>query len=52
MHGFDHKISEAKIQLESLRKAIKSAISRHRRDENKAAALEEKESSINTKSKA
>lgn len=35
LHGLDKKISEAKSQLESLQKSIKSAMARHKRDENK-----------------
>lgn len=35
LHGLDKKISEAKSQLESLQKSIKSTMARHKRDENK-----------------
>jgi len=37
LHGLNRKISEAKSQIESLRKSIKSATARRKRDENKAA---------------
>ncbi len=38
LHGLDTKISNAKSQCESLQKAIKSALARKKREENKAAA--------------
>ncbi|MBP6869751.1 hypothetical protein KBC04_02630 [Candidatus Babeliales bacterium] len=38
LHGLDRKIADARSQLESLHKAIKAALARRKRDENKAAA--------------
>jgi hypothetical protein len=38
LHGLDNKINQVKNQFEALNKAIKSAITRHRREENKKSA--------------
>ena len=38
LHGLDNKINNVKSQFESLNKSIKSAITRHRREENKKSA--------------
>ncbi|MBV8660584.1 MAG: hypothetical protein JO129_00345 [Candidatus Dependentiae bacterium] len=40
LHGLDKKISDVKSQLEILHKAIKSAIARRKREENKAATAQ------------